>query len=186
MNTISKTNWTSKIFICGCLAAKAWRSVFQTWLTYGSLSDKSSILHTLRYSYLSLLYRLQYSYIFPYTPQKYLPLLSYLYLLFTNFNNASILTSDIQAQSFGLHFCDLYSERWKSCCQRSGPYVHGIKEMISSRKSSAKASIIDAFCCISFFTNTISKKKRHCQRHNGPESFCQWNSLDVIFFFFLD
>ena len=137
------------------MAAKAWRSVFQTWLTYGSLSDKSSILHTLRYSYLSLLYRLQYSYIFPYTPQKYLPLLSYLYSLFTNFNNASILTSDIQAQSSGLHFCDLYSERWKSCCQRSGPYVHGIKEMISSRKSSAKASIIDAFCCISFFTNTI-------------------------------
>ena len=49
------------------LFSAVWRqattSVFQTWLTYGSLSDKSSILHTLRYSYLSLLYRLQYSYI---------------------------------------------------------------------------------------------------------------------------
>ena len=56
--------------------------------------------------------------------------------------------------------------------------------MISSRKSSAKASIIDAFCCISFFTNTIFEDEETLPKAQWTREVLRMEQPWHDFFFF--
>ena len=69
-----------------------------------------------------------------------------------------------------------------------GPTCMGSKKWFPQEKVLRKRRSSMHFVAFHFSPTqfSFSKKKWHCQRHNGPGSFCRWNSLDMIFFFFLD